>query len=50
MNKDLTQNTGRLLRKIQTILNEARNKVYRTANTEMLRAYWNIGKEIVEEE
>ena len=50
MNKDLTQNTGRLLKKIQKILDETRNKVYRTANTEMLRAYWNIGKEIVEEE
>ncbi len=50
MNKDLTLNTGRLLKKIQKILKESRNKVYRTANTEMLRAYWNIGKEIVEEE
>ena len=50
MYNDLTQNTGRLLKKIQKILDEARNMVYRTANTEMLRAYWNIGKEIVEEE
>ncbi len=50
MNRDLTRNTGRLLKKIQKILDETRNKVYRTANTEMLRAYWNIGKEIVEEE
>ena len=50
MNKDLTQNTGRLLKKIQKILEKARNKVYRAANTEMLRAYWNIGREIVEEE
>ena len=39
-----------LKRTNQTILQEARNKVYRTVNTEMLRAYWNIGKEIVEEE
>jgi predicted nuclease of restriction endonuclease-like (RecB) superfamily len=50
MNKGLTQNTGRLLKKIQKILEEARNKVYHTANIEMLRAYWNIGREIVEEE
>ena len=50
MNKDLAQNTGRLLKKIQKIVDEARNKVYRTANTEMLRAYWTIGSEIVEEE
>jgi len=50
MSKDLTKNTGRLLKKIQKILGEARTNVYRTANTEMLRAYWNIGREIVEEE
>jgi predicted nuclease of restriction endonuclease-like (RecB) superfamily len=50
MNKDLTQNTGRLRKKIQKILEKARNKGYRTANTEMLRAYWNIGRVIVEEE
>ncbi len=50
MNNELVQNTGRLLQRIQEILEEARNKVYRTANTEMLRAYWNIGREIVEEE
>ena len=50
MNNELVQNTSRLLQRIQEILEEARNKVYRTANTEMLRAYWNIGREIVEEE
>jgi len=50
MNKDLTQNTSRLVQRIQEILEEARYKVYRTANTEMLRAYWSIGREIVEEE
>lgn len=50
MNKDLNQNTHRLLKKIQKILEKTRNKVYRSANTEMLRAYWNIGREIVEEE
>ncbi len=32
------------------MLEDARNNVYRTANTEMLRAYWNVGREIVEEE
>jgi hypothetical protein len=50
MNRDSEQNTGLLLEKIQNILEEARSKVYRTANTEMLRAYWIIGREIVEEE
>ena len=42
MNQDLSQNTGRLLQRIQEILEEARKKVYRTTNTEMLLAYWNI--------
>ena len=50
MNKELAQNTGRLLERIQEILEVARNKVYRTTNTEMLRAYWTIGREIVEKE
>ena len=49
-NNGLVQNTGRLLQRIQKILEEARKNVYRTANHEMLRAYWNIGREIVEEE
>ncbi len=40
----------RLFQKIREILENARHKVYRTANTEMLRAYWNVGREIVEEE
>jgi len=50
MNKDLSKNTSRLIQRIQKILEEARYKVYRTANTEMLRAYWSIGREILEEE
>ncbi len=36
--------------RIRKILEEARKKVYRTANTEMLSAYWNVGREIMEEE
>ena len=39
-----------LFLRIREILDKARNKVYRTANTEMLSAYWNVGKEIMEEE
>ena len=39
-----------LFKRIQEILEDARHKVYRTANTEMLRAYWNVGREIVVEE
>ena len=39
-----------LFKRIQEILENARHKVYRTANTEMLRAYWNVGREIIVEE
>ncbi|MFH0906133.1 MAG: PDDEXK nuclease domain-containing protein [archaeon] len=35
---------------IKTILEEARNKAWRAVNFEMVTAYWNIGKVIVEEE
>ena len=36
--------------RIKEILETARNRVYLKANMEMLQAYWNIGREIVEEE
>lgn len=35
---------------IKGILNNARNKVYQTANFAMVEAYWLIGKRIVEEQ
>ncbi len=35
---------------IESILIEARNKVYQTANFAMVEAYWNIGKRIIEEQ
>lgn len=35
---------------IKQIIEEARNTVYRTANFEMVQAYWHIGELIVEEE
>jgi hypothetical protein len=35
---------------VQRILEKARAQVVRTVNTEMVRAYWLIGREIVEEE
>lgn len=50
MSKELTQNIDGLYHRIQEILETSRNKVYRTANFEMVQAYWNIGREIVEEE
>lgn len=44
------QNIDGLYQRIREILDNARNKVYRTANFEMVQAYWNVGREIVEEE
>lgn len=35
---------------IQQLIQAARDKVYQTANFEMVKAYWEIGKRIVEEE
>ncbi len=39
-----------LYERIHVILTAARTNVVRTVNTEMVRAYWLIGREIVEEE
>lgn len=36
--------------RIRTIIEQARNNIARIVNTEMVLAYWHIGKEIVEEE
>lgn len=35
---------------IKAILQEARNKVYQTANFAMVEAYWNIGRKIIGEQ
>lgn len=40
----------RFYEQIKSILSEARNKVYKTANFAMVEAYWNIGKSIVEQQ
>ena len=50
MTKSLSTSFDGFYGRIKEILAGARNKVYRTANMEMLQAYWNIGREIVEEE
>lgn len=44
------QNIDNLYKRVQEILDNARKKVYYTANFEMVQAYWSIGREIVEEE
>jgi len=43
------QKSGCYLR-IKSILDEARQNVYRHVNTVMVKAYWNIGRLIIEEE
>ncbi|MFH1352579.1 MAG: PDDEXK nuclease domain-containing protein [bacterium] len=51
MNKSVSLgNIDTLYKKIKTVLDEARNKVYRAVNFTMVEAYWNIGHLIVEEE
>jgi predicted nuclease of restriction endonuclease-like (RecB) superfamily len=42
--------THHLYATIKTILDDARNHVYQKVNFIMVEAYWNIGKQIVEEE
>ena len=39
-----------VINEIKQILTEAREKVARTVNNELLLAYWNIGRVIVESE
>jgi len=51
MSKQLPENTiETLYQEVKQIIEESRNTVYRTANTEMVKSYWNIGRKIVEEE
>jgi len=45
-----SNNIDTLYKTINQIIEDARNKVYRTANFTMVQAYWNIGRTIVEEE
>lgn len=40
----------RLYDEIRQIIEEARSRVYRTANFAMVQAYWNVGRLIVEQE
>lgn len=46
----VVQNGDGLYQRVSTIIENARNTVYNTANKETVQAYWNIGREIVEEE
>ena len=39
-----------IYKEIKSILEQARNKVYKVANSAMVQAYWNIGRVIVEKQ
>ena len=43
-------NNQKLYLKIKEVLELARSKAYRTVNSAMVQAYWNVGRLIVEEE
>ena len=48
--KDVTVRQNGVYESIKTILLSARDNTYRQVNFIMVEAYWNIGKQIVEEE
>lgn len=50
MSKAITPSFEGFYKRIKEILDTARSRVYQTVNFEMVQAYWNIGKTIVEEE
>jgi len=47
--KDITEQNS-VYQRIRSIIEESRHKALYAVNTEMVRAYWLIGKEIVEDE
>lgn len=48
MNELADPNEERLFQRVTDILTDSRGRVVRTVNTEMVSAYWRIGREIVE--
>ena len=50
MSKSISPTFDVFYERIKEILEVSRTRVYRTANIVMLEAYWNIGREIIEEE
>ena len=47
--KEIISNSNPLFDRVVSILNEARVNVVRSVNTNMVIAYWLIGREIIEE-
>lgn len=50
MSKEIVHNVDALYQRVCLIVENARNKVYYTANYENVKAYWEIGREIVEQQ
>lgn len=50
MSKAITPSFDDFYKRIRKVLETTRSKVYHTLNFEMVQAYWNIGRIIVEEE
>lgn len=50
MQDELSRNIEGLFARIVRILENARNRAYKSVNAEMVKAYWKIGREILEEE
>ena len=52
MNKIILTNdeVNKLYAEIKNLIEQSKNKVYKTVNTEMINLYWNIGKMIVEKQ
>lgn len=49
MNNNIANN-DLLVNEISSIITQARNNVVKTVNNELITAYWNIGRIIVEDE
>ena len=47
---ELEKSAGACVARIRSLLVEARGRALQSVNTEMVAAYWHIGREIVEEE
>ena len=48
-NNDLEKYSG-LFERISSIIEQSRQRIVTSVNTEMVHCYWAIGKEIIEEE
>ena len=46
----ISSEVNELFSNIKELIEQSRNKVYKTVNTEMINLYWNIGKMIVEKQ